>query len=337
MPRWSGRSFRRLCPRLSLALAAAALLLPPPAEARSRARTLRQAKAAQELRIIRRDALAPPEDPGTSAGLRAVPPAGRWSLDLQLPLLWNANPGAQHSPGRGDLQATPEGRIGWTRLLSAVPLRLSATLDAAADRYGRSGRADTDTLFLRLRAQRETGRDDQEVQPFVMLQSARDHEAGWGSLIETRHDVTLGAAIAVNLDGGFRRVPRGADTNGATVWALGLNGGIQRRWREEGPPSLALVANPSLGWTPHPRFSASLEVEAARRWHARDGEGRRRDWLAAPVVTLEWLPEEGRLPAWLGRPAVNVQLFLARQWSNRADYDFRQGGAGPVLRTSWEF
>ncbi|MFL1461841.1 hypothetical protein ACI6QG_06540 [Roseococcus sp. DSY-14] len=312
-------------------LAAAALLAPPPpAEARTRAAARRQAKVAQELRIIRRDAIAPPEDIAGGEG-------GRWSLDLQLPLLWNANPGARHPPGRGDVQATPEARLGWSHRPAAVPLRLAATLDAAADRYGRSGIAGSDTLFLRLRAQRESGRDDQEVQPFVMLQSARDHEPGWGSRLESRHDLTLGAAAELNLDRSWRRVPRGPDTRDATAWSLGLNLGVQRRWREEAPPSLALVANPSAGWTPHRRFTASLELEAARRWHARDGQGRRRDWLAAPVLTLEWLPAEGWLPGWLGAPAVNLQVFGARQWSSRAEWDFRQGGAGPLLRTTWRF
>ncbi len=321
-----------------LALLAAALL-PPPAEARTRDRSKpgRDAAAAQEVLVIRRDALAPPEDPGTSAGLRAEPPTGRWSLDLQLPFLWNANPGARHSPGRGDLQATPEGRIGWTQRLEAAPLRLSATLDAAADRYARSGHAAADTMFLRLRAQRESGTDDQELQPYLVVQSAQDHEAGWGSLLESRHDLTLGAAITLNLDAAGRPLPRAADTSGATAWALGLNGGVQRRWREEGPPSMALLLNPSLGWMPLPGFAASLEVEVARRWHARDAQGHRRDWLVAPVLTLEWRPEAGALPAWLGRPAVNLQVFLARQWSSRAEWDFRQGGAGPLLRTSWEF
>ena len=101
--------------------------------------------------------------------------------------------------------------------------------------------------------------------------------------------------------------------------------------------SWAVVVNPGLAWTPAPRLSLSVEAEVTRRFFDREDGASRRDWLAVPVVTLDYLPPEGVLPPQFGRPGISLQLFLARQSASQPGMSFTQYGAGPILRTSWQF
>ncbi|TDH60133.1 hypothetical protein E2C06_23660 [Dankookia rubra] len=105
-----------------------------------------------------------------------------------------------------------------------------------------------------------------------------------------------------------------------------------------------------MAWSFAPRFfplAAARERGAAdltRRWYDRfEGHGRR-DWLALPIVTVEyqlpedWLPPRAsRLGRAIGAPVLDLQVYLTRQAGSLPEARFHQWGAGPVLRTAWKF
>ena len=98
-----------------------------------------------------------PRSPTTTSPRRSpgrpVPPPP-FSIDLLLPALWNSNP-ARASQGLPSPELTPGARLGWTRLLDAQPIRLSAVADLSADRFAHMRPADADLLYGRLRAEYE--------------------------------------------------------------------------------------------------------------------------------------------------------------------------------------
>ena len=331
-----------------LALVAIPLLPVPPAGARTpQVRAKRAASVAS--RQARTDALAPPEDPANGFGIAppmpgapaAAPPA--FSADLLIPFFWNSDP-EQAALGTPSPEVTPEGRLTWSRKLEAAPLRLSALADASTDRFMRARDADADLLYGRLRAQYESGADDQEWQPFASYVPTLTFAPFYARRVDTWHDLALGAAKSWEWDGGWHRVPRGADTGAQAAWTFAVNGAGQRRERDGGPASFALLLNPSVTWAISATWNASLEVDLTRRWYDRfEGHGRR-DWLVVPIVTVEyqvpedWLPPQGsRLGRALGAPVLDLQVYLTRQASSLAEARFHQWGAGPILRTAWKF
>ncbi len=340
--------------RLALLVALAIPLVPPPpAEARSRqVRAKRAASVAS--RQARTDAIAPPEDPagGFGLGTSAPPPAANappeapplaWSIDLLLPALWNSDP-EQTAGGIPSPEFTPEARLTWNRRLDSAPVRLSAVADASTDRFTRARDADADLLYGRLRAQYESGTDDQEWQPFVSYVPTLTFAPFYARRTDTWHDFALGAAKSWEWDGGLGRVPRGEDTEAAATWTFAVNFAAQRRERDGGPPSSALLFNPSVTWTVSATWNASLEVDLTRRWYDRFDGRRRQDWLAVPIVTVEyqvpegWLPpQESRLGRAIGAPVLDLQVYLTRQSSSLEEGRFHQWGAGPILRTAWKF
>ncbi|MDO9710819.1 hypothetical protein [Paracraurococcus lichenis] len=330
------------------ALSALALLLlpPPPAEARTHSRQLRATRAASVAsRQARADALAPPEDPSNGVGIAPTAPVpaeatpAPWSLDLLLPLLWNSD-AEQAASGIASPELTPEGRLTWSRRLEAHPVRLSALLDASTDRFVRARDADADLLYGRLRAQYESGADDQEWQPFLSYVPTFTFAPTYARRLDTWHDLALGASKSWEWDGALHRVAPGADTDSQAAWSVAVNGAVQRRARDGGPPSVALLLNPSVTWAISAAWNASLELDVTRRWFDRyDGQGRR-DWLLTPILTVEFQPPEGWLPpqdSGLGAPVLDLQVFLTRQHSSAAEGRFQQWGAGPILRTAWKF
>ncbi|MCU0887038.1 MAG: hypothetical protein MUC64_03300 [Rubritepida sp.] len=324
--------------RIARLLCLAALMAPQPALAQSRAERAERAER-DGARAARVDALAPPEDPSPGAGLAPDSPDGRpaWTMDLLLPVYFNSNPEKLPRRARGTGEATPELRVGWSTRLARLPVQLSALADVSNDRFGRASAADADIVYLRFRAQYDTGEDDQEFKPFLDIQPTREFAPGFASRLESRLDVDAGFTVQANLDRALRRLPRSPDSSAATFVTLGLNASVQRRWRSPFTSSVALIANPSLTLTLAPNLGVSLELEVTRRIFDEVPEGRRRDWLVTPVLTLEWAPRIEGWPPAAGQPAIALQVFGSRQRSNRRAFDHDQWGAGPVLRTSWRF
>ncbi|WP_431272240.1 hypothetical protein [Dankookia sp. P2] len=127
----------------------------------------------------------------------------------------------------------PEARLTWSRKLEAAPLRLSALADASTDRFMRARDAGADLLYGRLRAQHESGADDQEWQPFVSYVPTLTFAPTYARRVDTWHDFALGAAKSWEWDGGWHRVPHGTDTAAQAAWTFAVNGTWQR-WERDG-------------------------------------------------------------------------------------------------------
>jgi hypothetical protein len=263
----------------------------------------------------------------------------RFSFDLLLPLVYNTNPGQAPSRAMPSLEATPEMRLSWARRFDALPVLFSAVLDTSTDRFARAGSADTGDAYGRFRAQYESGTDDQEWQPFGSVVPTWSFSPGFSTGTTYWTDYNLGVSKLFSFDRFAQRVPPGVETDTRAALTLGINASVQRRIAQDAfdPSSTAVLVNPSVTLTLADRWSASLEVDLTwRRYDALEGT-RRRDLLATPVLTLEYDFGDGEVPARLGKPVVNLQVFFSRQTSSLPDFGFGQFGAGPVLRTGWRF
>ncbi len=337
--------------RLILAgTAVLAMVLPDPAAARGPRNRVAAVRSRSDVRAARSDALAPPEQPAAGAGLAPASPADAptsadpepdtyFALDLLAPALFNSNAEQLRNEGTGALENNPEARLSWSRRFPGVPVRLGAVADASSDRFGRVRQADVDQVYARLRAQFETGLDDQQYQPFLSWQPTFLDNHTDPRLRETRHDLAVGLDKQFNFDAGFRRLAALPDTSGATIWSFGINAALQRRWRQPEPGSLALLVNPSITYVPLPWLNASFEVDITRCWFDRAAGAARQDWLVTPVLTVEFTPPDSWLRGGglLGAPVLDFQFYFARQASTQSEQRFTQWGAGPVLRTSWRF
>jgi len=334
--RWPGRLLAAL-------LTALPPLCGPAAEAASlRDRAVRSHNVA--TRIARIDSLLPTTaviaPPDVKEEARPLP----LGLDLLLPLFYNTDPN-QTAVGTPSLEVNPEARLTWSQLL-AVPVRLSALLDVNADYFTRraDAGANADMILGRLRAQYESGRDDQEWQPFAYWQPNLIFSHFFAQRVDTWNDLGLGVARYLDFGPGLRRLPAGANTRDPATLTLGLETSASRRFRDGGPASFAAFANPSLNWQVNAQWSFAAEAQLTYRWYERFLERERRDRLATPILTLEYLPPERWLPragsGWaraLGRPLIDLQVFFSQQASSIDLARFKQWGMGPVLRTAWRF
>ncbi len=296
-----------------------------------------------DIRRARTEALTPPEQPAAGTGLataaaapeEAAPPA--FAFDLLTTFSFNSNAEAARGGGAA-LEAMPEARLSCSRRHERLPLRFSALVDTGADRYGRRPHADADLAFGRLRVQTESGQDDQELQAFVSYSPQATLLPVYARRAELRHDLNIGLDRQFNFDAGWRRLPPGPATAAAAVWSFDINAALQRRAREPGAGSYAVLVNPSVSYTHSPEWSGSLEIDITQRWYDREQGRLRRERLTTPVLTLEYTPPDDWFAgSRVGSPVVNLQVFFARQASNQAEARFSQWGAGPVLRTGWKF
>jgi hypothetical protein len=306
----------------------------------TRTRAARSANVA--TRIARVGALAPAAAVTAQPGVEEQAAPLPFAIDLLLPFLWNSDPG-QASHGSPAVETTPELRLTWSQRLG-IPVRVSALLDASSDRYAQVAAANADLLLGRLRAQYESGRDDQEWQPFLAYQPSFIFTPTWAKRVDTWNDVGGGVARYIGLDENFHRVAAGSDTRGDSAWTLGVELAGYRRFRDGGPPSWGLFTNPSVAWQISQQWSFAAEVDITLRWFDRFDDRGRRDLLVTPIVTLEYQPPERWLPTsgsgWrraVGTPLIDLQVYLSRQNSTNEDARFRQWGAGPILRTGWKF
>jgi hypothetical protein len=295
-------------------------------------------------RISRIDSLLPTTQvvapPGVKEEARPLP----FAFDLILPFFYNTDPD-QSLSGKPSFEVNPEARLTWSQRLEA-PVRISALLDVNADQFTRrsDNGANADMILGRLRAQYESGRNDQQWQPFAYWQPNLIFSQFFAQRVDTWNDLGLGVARYLDFGPGLRRVAVAGDTRDAAVVTLGIEISGSRRFRDGGPASFAAFANPSVNWQVTPQWSFAAQADLTYRWFERFLDRERRNQLATPILTLEYQPPDGWLPhpgsglaRALGTPLVDFQVFFSRQHSNIEQARFRQFGLGPMLRTGWRF
>lgn len=180
--------------------------------------------------------------------------------------------------------------------------------------------------------------DDQGFSPFFSYVPRMSFEPTFGVNFETRQDLNLGFDKVFNFDGAFNRVPASADSSSQTVFSFGYSLTGQRRIRNPGSQSDAVIFAPSASWVISEQWNASLAAPITRRWFNRAS----RDLTMEPVGVLEYIIP----PNWLGgpggaasfgNPSVDFLVFHERNWSSEDAFEYGQWLAGVVLKAGWRF
>ena len=151
-----------------------------------------------------------------------------------------------------------------------------------------------------------------------------------------------GVSKAFHFDDAFHRFAPSGDSSGDTRLRLGVTMLGQRRFRDPAPASYAFAFAPSASYRITADWSASLAVEATRRWFDRNDRVSQRNFTLEPVAAVEyqiperWLGGEKNASR-LGRPAFDVFGGVERAWSNVESASFTRVYGGIALRTRWSF
>jgi hypothetical protein len=280
-----------------------------------------------------------------------------------LPVYYNSNAETVSSGGTQTVETNPEFRLGWTKQLPQIPIKLSALVDANSDRYARSNGADGDVAYGKFRAQYVTGYNDQEFEPFIQYNPKSAFNPTFESATTAQHNFAIGFDKAFNYDDKFRRIggdsPIGisGDTSAATVWSFGFTGTLTRRLTNAGADSTIATAAPSITYnltnipnsnSTDAQWNVSFETDVSRRWYDTMGGATRMDWIVNPILTIEFVPpgiwfkgvnEDDREASRksLGKPVIDFQVAFARDSSNQLGNSFHQWSIGPMLKTAWKF
>lgn len=286
-----------------------------------------------------------------------------FTFNALLPVYYNSNAETVPSGGTQTAETNPELRLGWTKQLQQMPIKLSALVDANSDRYARSNGADGDVTYGKFRTQYVTGYNDQEFEPFFQYNPQSAFNPTFASATTAQHNFTIGFDKAFNFDDKFRRIGGdspigiGGDTSAATVWSLGFTGTLTRRLTNGGADSTIATAAPSITYnltnipnsnTTDAQWNISFETDVSRRWYDTIGGTTRMDWVVSPILTVEFVPpgrwfkgvnelERENSRKFLGRPVIDFQIAFARDSSNQPGISYRQWAIGPMLKTAWKF
>jgi hypothetical protein len=150
--------------------------------------------------------------------------------------------------------------------------------------------------------------------------------------------MNVGIDKVFNFDGAFDRVPVSADSSPQTVFSFGYSLTGQRRIRNPGPQSDALIFAPSASWVISEQWNASLAAPITRRWF----NGASRDLTVDPVGVLEYIIPANwvggpRGTAILGNPSVDFLVFHERNWSTDSSSNMASGSSALSSRQDGAF
>lgn len=274
----------------------------------------------------------------TAPGLEQVARTPQFTFNALAPLFFNSNPEFRSSGGPQSLQGSPVARLSWASQLFGTPLRISGAASLEWERYPSANHASVDYFRSSARLQYINTSDDQAISPFFSYVPRMSFEPTFGENFETRQDLNVGFDKVFNFDGSFNRVPVSTDSSSATVWSFGYSVTGQRRIRNPGPQSDALIFAPSASWVISEQWNASLSAPLIRRWF----NGASRDLTVEPVGILEYIiPAKliggPRDAAILGHPSLDFLVFHERNWSTNSSFEYGQWLAGMVLKAGWRF
>lgn len=328
----------------ALALASCLLSLSLPAIAQSR---LSDAGAdAQDLRLDALMALPNRQTPGpqdnaiaTTPGLEQLTPTPRFTVNLLAPIYFNSNAEEIGSGGTAGAEGSPEIRLSGAGQLGNLPIRLSGSANVEWDRFASAPDADFDKIRPNLSAQYVSPDNDQAYSPYISFGSRLDFDPTFATRFATRYDLNVGVNKVFNFDGDFRRVAFSNDSSASTVWSLGFNAGVQRRWRDPSPSSYAVFFIPSASYVISNQWSAEALLDITQRWYDLGPE---QELTVEPIAVLEYVVPDRWLGGpntarWFGRPAIDFQAAYVRNWANIPGFTYSQWVVGVAFRTGWRF
>jgi hypothetical protein len=262
-----------------------------------------------------------------------------WGFTLTglLPGLYNSNSEAATSDGTKSFEWNPDLRLGWKRQLPNA-INISALVDVNSDMYTHASDANTDASFSRLRAQRITGNDDQEFQPFLEYSPRLIFTPFFKHNSTTSHDFRVGTDKLYNFDGQWRPVAHSSDSSGSTIWSLSVTTDLWRRHSNSGPSSTRLEFDPILTWTPTGKpWNLSLEVDTIPTLYDNSTAKSRYATATTAILTYEYAPSSWTWHRQNRKLKLDAQIVYARLDSVETSITFKQWALGPELKGTLSF
>jgi len=254
-----------------------------------------------------------------------------------IPTLYNSNAEAVPSDGMKSFEWNPEVRLGWTKQL-ANSINVSALVDLNSDRYTHGSDANTDTSYGRMRAQRITGNDDQEFQPFFEYSPRLIFTPFFKRNSATLHDFRLGTDKVYNFDGNWQPVASPPNSSGNRIWAISVTADVSRRHTNSGPSSTRLEIDPSLAWYPSAKpWNVSLEIDAIPTLYDKSSASSRYATATTAILTYEYAPTTWSWKEHNRTLKLDFQIVYARVDSADTPISFKQWAIGPALKGAMSF
>lgn len=288
------------------------------------------------------ESIAEPSDLATAPGAEQQAAAPLFYFRILAPLNYTSNAESRRSDGTRTVEGSPEARLGFSSQVLELPLRFSASVAVEFDRFVDSNPGEFDKIRPRLQLQYVDSEDDQAFSPFLGFSPRWDFSPTFDDNFATRYDLNLGMNKAFNFDGELGRVPASGNSSAATRLRIGYTLIGQRRFRDPSPASYAVIFAPSMSYRISEGWSASLGIEATRRWFSQIDGVSQENFTLETVGAFEYrIPERwlGGADAarWLGRPAVDFFGGVERNWSDVHSASFTRVYSGIAFKATWRF
>ncbi len=283
-----------------------------------------------------------------------------YSLNAILPVDYNSNAEMVLQNGTSTVEGTPEIRFSWKAPVGTEGVIFTGYLDGSVDRFASSNGADGDSLVGAFRFQRNTGKNDQEWQPYIQYKVVNSFSPFFSSPAATSNQVTIGFDEAFNFfqNGDRIGVPLPViDSTNGTYWSVGLSGYVGRTFVPSSvsydsvflAPSLTCnISNTRNDNNSAAQVSASVELDISRRWYDASAGFSQHAWSLTPIFTFEFDPplswfgsglqeKPEKVYQNIGRPRFVFQAAYVKNYSNLSTSEFSQWAVGPSIHASWKF
>jgi hypothetical protein len=202
-----------------------------------------------------------------------------FAFDLTGPLLFNSNAEALPSGGTATFEGNPDGRISWNKNFEGANLIFLGYGDFSLDRYVNVNNANADAFVGNLRLQYNSGKNDQEYQPFFQYKPTLNFAPTFADNTLTVHQLAMGFDKAFNYDVNFQRIGTPIPvphSDNATILSLGFTAYVARNLASTGDSWTSLFVAPSVTWnisnipnanTYDAKWNLSLEVDVTSKFH----------------------------------------------------------------------
>jgi hypothetical protein len=261
----------------------------------------------------------------TEAAKNGPPTDGtpQFGFNILAPFNWDSNANSLPSGGTSALQFSPDLRFGFTDHFAGLGgVKLSGVTDIVINRYSNNAGTDNLPASYSFEIQHVSGKNDQEIQPFLAFSSQTAYNSDFSADAGTLRKIYggfdkvwnfgyfIGAETPNNVAADnvpMRRVPQDQTTrNRFITLQAGLSAQVGRSFATSSPDSTYLKVTPSLGFNSNngynsdgygAHWSLSLGANITRVWKdsAAAAAGAlqpaaERDWSVSPLLTVLFSP-----------------------------------------------